>query len=97
MNEFDMCQLNIMIKKILGFKSGKFPLGDLIYDLEALLNTMEDNDDIWKKKFRSYWADLEIIYALALEKDNLNFCAKDQKNITDAIENLTKLIEFKLH
>lgn len=96
MNEFDTRQLNIMKQKIHGFKEGQIHLSDLIYDLEALLNIIVDQDQIWKDTFKGYWWDLEQIYATALDNEKLYLDSEDQKCVSDAIENLKKLIETKL-
>lgn len=96
MNEFDKRQLDIMIQKIHAFNEGYLHLSDLIYDLEALLNISTNQDQQWKDMFRSYWWDLEQVYAAALDDDKLDLDFEDQKIVNNAIENLKKLVELKL-
>jgi len=97
MNEFDKRQLDIMIQKIHAFNEGHLHLPDLIYDLEALLNILTNQDQHWKDAFKGYWWDLEQVYAAVLDDEQLSLDSEDQKIINDAIENLKKLIEIKLH
>jgi hypothetical protein len=96
MNEFDKRQLNIMIQKIHEFEERSLHLSDLIYDLEALVNLLNDQDSHWKDLFVGYWWDLEQVYAVALYKNIPNLDFNDQQTIKDAIENLKKLIKMKL-
>lgn len=96
MNEFDKRQLDIMIQKIHAFNQEYLHLSDLIYDLEALLNVLSNEDQYWKDNFRSYWWDLEQVYAASLDDEKSSLDSKDQKIINSAIENLKRLIEIKL-
>jgi len=88
MSEFDQTQLNIMIQKINEFKSNNLLLSDLIYELEALLNILEDNDLIWKNKFYSHWADLEIAYAMTLDNEKTCLDLEEEEIVNQAIKNL---------
>lgn len=97
MNEFDKRQLNIMIQKIHAFNKGHLYLSDLIYDLEALVSILTDQDQHWKDLFIGYWWDLEQVYAVALDDNKSCLDSEDQKIVNDAIENLKKLIELKLY
>lgn len=90
MEEFDDRQLNVMIQKIHSFNERHLHLADLIYDLEALLNLLTFEDDHWKDTFRSYWWDLEQVYAAALEKEKSDFDSEDEKIISKAIGDLKK-------
>jgi len=66
----------------------------LIYDLEFLLNVLEDQDRRWKDTFIGHWWDLEQVYATALDNNKLHPDLDDQKIMNDAIENLKNLIEI---
>jgi hypothetical protein len=85
-----------MIQKIHEFEERSLHLSDLIYDLEALVNLLNDQDSHWKDLFVGYWWDLEQVYAVALYKNIPNLDFNDQQTIKDAIENLKKLIKMKL-
>ena len=50
----------------------------------------------WQKKFICYWADLEIVYAVALDEEKIDLNLEDKKIINDAIKNLKELIKSKL-
>jgi hypothetical protein len=97
MNEFDQRQLNIMLIKIEGFNTGYLHLSDLIYDLEALLNILEEKDKNWEAAFRNYWWDLEQVYAVSIENDQVKLDPEDQSIIKKAIDDLTALIQKKLN
>ena len=95
MNEYDEHQLTIMLNKISEFKSNRLSFSSLIYDLEALLNVLEENDQNWKISFIEYWWELEEIYAVALDQDK-SLIALENTSIMDAISHITKLIKMKL-
>jgi hypothetical protein len=97
MNEFDKRQLNIMIQKIHSFNEGHLHLSDLIYDLEALLNILTNQDQPWKATFRGYWWNLEQVYAFALYEEKSRLDSEDQKIVNDTIEDLKSLIYTKLY
>lgn len=97
MSEFNSRQLNIMIQKINKYKLHQLSLADLIFDLEALLNVLE-NDIAWKYEFRKYWADLEVINAMTSD-DNPPPLSLNNENIyfiNKSLENLIFLIEKKM-
>lgn len=68
-NSYNLRQLQLMIDKIYRFKEGLIGLDELIQDLEGLLNALENFDTDWKEDIRSYCIDLEVIYAVALDRD----------------------------
>jgi hypothetical protein len=96
MNEFDKRQLDIMIQKIHAYNEGHLHLSDLIYDLEALLNILTNQDQQWKDLFRGYWWDLEQVYAATLDDEKPCLDSEDQKIVNGAVENLKKLVDIKL-
>lgn len=50
-----------------------------IYDLEALLNVLEDKCAEWQQSFRDYWSVLEITYAMFLDAEQSRFARKKNK------------------
>jgi hypothetical protein len=61
-------QLVLMQGRIAGFRSGDVSLGGLISDLEGLLEARALASEQWVDDFRSAWGDLEISYAVALDR-----------------------------
>ena len=61
-------QYALMLERLQGFRQGTVPLPRLISDLEGLLVALEMAPDEWIDEFRSVWLDLEVAYALALDR-----------------------------
>lgn len=61
-------QLVLMRECIARFQSGGVSFGRLISDLEGLLEARERASEQWIDDFRSAWGDLEIPYAVALDR-----------------------------
>ena len=61
-------QLVLMQDRIAGFRSGAVSLGVLIADLEGLMEARALASEQWIDGFRSAWGDLEISYAVALDR-----------------------------
>lgn len=96
MNEFDKRQLLIMQSKIKDFMSHRLHISNFIYDLEALLNLLEEKDQKWNSLFREYWWDLEQVYALAIDRDEFSFTPEENLIISEAVASIQKLVELKL-
>jgi hypothetical protein len=58
-----------MIDKINRYEKGLINLPALIGDLIGLLNALEDYDEAWIQEFQSNWLDLEVTYAVALNRE----------------------------
>lgn len=61
-------QLGLMRERIRQFRDGSIPLAKLISDLEGLLEARNDASEQWIDAFRDAWSDLEIPYAVALDR-----------------------------
>lgn len=96
LSEFDERQLNLMIKHIDYFKFGKLYIGELINNLEGLLNAIEEKDKDWEVDFRTNWLDLEIVYAFALYQEANFLDLEDERIVFEALEKLVKLIRIRL-
>lgn len=57
-----------MRQRIAGFRSGDVSLGGLIADLDGLTEARALASEQWLDDFRSAWGDLEISYAVALDR-----------------------------
>lgn len=94
--EYDERQYNLMIERIHEFKEGKLYLISLIGDLGGLLDVLMLPTEEWKATFRSYWWDLEVMYAVAIDREESLLDSDNQKIIVEAVENLEKMINLKL-
>ena len=91
MNVFDVRHLSLMLKIIAKFEMGQSCLSDLICDLEAILDVFEDMDELWKNKVRSYWWNLEQVYAVGLECSEKILGDEDVLLIHESLEKIKNL------
>jgi hypothetical protein len=91
MIERERRQLTMMNEQILRFRSGDLSLGRLIADLEGLLAALTFATDEWIDDFWSAWGDLEIPYAVALDRLTPIPDARDP-NVADGLFELDVLI-----
>ena len=61
-------QLVLMLQRIEVFRQNYLSLGRLIADLEGLLAARQRVSEKWIDDFRSAWGDLDIPYAVALDR-----------------------------
>lgn len=61
-------QLELMMDRIVRFQSGDLGIGSTINDLMALSDQLQLADASWRDRFVDAWSDLEIPYAVALDK-----------------------------
>jgi len=61
-------QLELMLDRLARFRSGELVIGSVINDLEALHYELHMVGDAWISSFREAWSDLEIPYAVALDR-----------------------------
>ncbi len=77
-------------------------ISTLIDGLESLLNRLTVVDEDWKADFRTIWLDIEIVYALFLDRNdktlekNLELSDEDQLNILKSLCDLKKMAKDKL-
>lgn len=61
-------QLQLMLDRLRRFQAGDLSVSHAITDLEALLYQLELVDESWRREFTEAWSDLEIPYAVALDR-----------------------------
>ena len=94
LNEYDKRQLLIMLERIKAFKSNKLYLHDLINDISALISVLELINEDWKSECRSWWCDLEVVYAVALDQNQDPFASTENtKIISSAVNHIELLVE----
>ncbi len=84
-----------MQERITGFRSGDLSLKSLITDLEGLMYARALASQQWLDDFRSAWIDLEVSYAVALDRLTPIPNAHDPL-IADALFDLDALIAAAL-
>ena len=83
--EYDKRQYLIMLEKITFWQKAKFPLGELVTDLEALTNLLKLADEGWKQDFmKKVWV-LDTVYAVALDEGRDFYTFDDEKLINETI------------
>lgn len=95
LNNYDYNQLIIIVEKINLFRKKNLSLHDLINDLSALVDVLENVDSDWKNEYRKWWAHLEEVYAVALYH-NKDLDEDDWQIITKALNQIENLIIYLL-
>ncbi len=67
-SEREWRQLDLMTDRLARFRKGELGIGPVIADLEALLGELQSVDESWTERFVEAWGDLEIPYAVALDR-----------------------------
>jgi hypothetical protein len=67
-DERDRRQLDLMRDRLARFRSGELTIGPVINDLYGLHNELRSVDEAWKERFIEARSDLEIPYAVALDR-----------------------------
>lgn len=77
------------------FKSGELAIGPVINDLEALLDQLELVEEPWRDDFIEGWSDLEIPYAVALDRQAPIPTARDV-TVSEGVERLQALVRARI-
>lgn len=84
-------QLELMMDRIVRFQSGDLGIGSTIDDLMALSDELQLADASWRDRFVDAWSDLEIRYAVALDKLTSLPDASD-RTVRDGLFELEQLV-----
>lgn len=88
-------QLLLIEDRLRGFAEGKVYIAKTINDLEALLYALELAPDDWIERFREAWGELEVAYAVALDRLNPIPDANDP-SIREAVAEMHRLVAERL-
>lgn len=91
-SEYNSRQISLMQDRIKQYKEGKIRIDQLINDLEALFNCLEELDENWKDLFLSAWSILEIVYASALFDNKTSLDDNDMIEINRGLKEIDILI-----
>ncbi|HEY7468550.1 MAG TPA: hypothetical protein VIC07_03320 [Acidimicrobiia bacterium] len=89
-------QLQLMLDRIDRFRSGHLGIGPVISDLEALLYELQLADEPWRSEFIEGWSDLEIPYAVALDRQQEIPTVQDS-TVKEGINRIVALVEARLN
>jgi len=99
MNDYDKRQLTLILKKIGFFRESDHSLTELsslTNDIPALINVMEAIEEPWKEECRSWWWDLEEIYAVALDRDKSALDENDKQIVFKAVDEIENMVKKKM-
>ena len=88
-------QYALMLERLQGFRQGSVPLPRLISDLEGPLCALELAPQDWLDGFRSVWLDLEVAYAVALDRLE-PLPTKDDYLVAEPAEELEQLVRQRI-
>jgi len=88
-------QLQLMLDRLQRFQAGDLYISHVITDLEALLYELELVDESWRGEFIEAWSDLEIPYAVALDRQTEIPTARDA-TVGAAVGRLLDLVRGRL-
>ena len=89
-------QLDLMLDRLEGFRSGELEIRGVIDDLSALHYQLELVSGTWRDEFRDAWAELEIAYAVALDRRRKIPTAASDVTVGDAVTTLIALVRQHL-
>jgi predicted RNA-binding protein with EMAP domain len=82
-----------MRNRIEGFENGQLDLGRLINDLHSLIAALEHPTDDWKQRFLADWWTLEQVYAVAIDRNELDRLPKQNQGLLlQAVAALKQLV-----
>jgi hypothetical protein len=84
-----------MLSKLVAFENGQLALSSLIPELEELFNAVGLDDEDWQEGFWNSWGDLEISYALALDRGWKSLDEAREKVVLQAVADLKSLVGAK--
>ncbi len=91
-----MHQFKLMADRLAAFEKGDLALSVLVADLENLFHSLNVNDSDWEAGFWENWGDLEIAYAVALNRQLKQLSTASMQNVQEAVTNLKSLVASKM-
>jgi hypothetical protein len=92
MNEYDQRQYQLMQECLKGFGTGNLNLRVLIDSLRGLINFLQEPKEEWKSSFNKEWFNLEEIYSIASDRDEVHLSQEDQNLVYETIDQMKKLL-----
>jgi hypothetical protein len=86
----------LMLSKLVAFENGQLALDLLIPELEGLFNAVNLDNKDWQDGFWDTWGELEIIYALGLNRGWKSLDEIGEQIVRQAVTDLKSLVAAKL-
>lgn len=81
--QYDRRQYELMLDRLNAFTRGAISLRKLIEDLRSLAEALEHPPPTWKEKFLGDWWTLEQVYAVAVDRDELDDLPPESQDLVD--------------
>ena len=91
-SEYDRRQLALIRGLIDQYEAGKLELGNLVRDVEALLNALQDVDQAWRESAHEEWWTLEQVFAVTLDRGHASLPPAGKVLVDQAIGKLKALV-----
>lgn len=79
----ELRQYELMLDRLEAFTRGAISLRTLIEDLRSLVEALELPSQAWKEDFASEWWNLEQVYAVAIDRNELDHLPAESKKLID--------------
>lgn len=79
----DLRQYEFMLDRLEAFTRSAISLRKLIEDLRSLVEALELPSPAWKEDFVSEWWTLEQVYAVAIDRNELDHLPAESKELID--------------
>ena len=92
-SQHDLRQYELMLDRLEAFTRSVISLRKLIEDLRSLVEVLELSSPAWKEAFVSEWWTLEQVYAVALDRDQLDHLPVESSKLIDrAVASLSEMV-----
>ena len=75
------------------FDNNELTLDRLISELEVVLATFPNSNEIWKQKFKSEWWTLEQVYAVACDRGETTLNPESENLVHKTLDNMKELLK----
>src|SRR5262245_42145819 len=93
-SEKETRQLILIRDRLSLYKADKLELPDLIADLDALIDSLEEQPD-WRRDFRETWGVLEEVYAVSLDRNEAKLSRQHAQLVNDAINQMLQMVGLR--
>lgn len=87
--------LECALSRIDLYRNNRQHISQLISSLESYLNQLQVVDEDWKAVYRTFWLDIEIEYAVALEETGREGHSATEV-ISTALDSLERMVKDKI-
>lgn len=95
-NDYDLRQYRQTLRALHNYQGGSMNLTTLIQNLDALYQCLREAPQLWKRSFESEWGTLEDVYAIMLDKGEVNLDDIGRKLVDESINKLESIVNSQL-